>query len=48
MRDQNELDPSLDPDATCCPARGIVVKVVIAIHAVLGIGVGLAAWAKWS
>ena len=46
MRDQNELDPSLDPDATCCPARGIVVKVVIAIHVVLGIGV--TAWALWS
>ena len=48
MRDQNEIAPSLDPDATCRPARGIVGKVVIAIHVVLGIGVGLAAWAKWS
>lgn len=46
MRDQNELDPSLDPDATCCPAHGIVGKVVIVINVVLCIGV--TAWALWS
>lgn len=46
MRDQREIDPIRDPDDHRCPARGIVAKVVIAIHVVLGIGV--TAWALWS
>lgn len=44
MREKQEFDP----DVQRCAACGIVCKVVLVIHVVLFIGVGLAAWAKWS
>ena len=48
MREKQEFDPSADPGGQRRPACGIVCKVVAAIHVVMFIGVGLAAWAKWS
>lgn len=48
MREKQEFEPSAAPTGPRCHAFGIVCKVVVAIHVLLGLGIGLAAWTEWS